>query len=165
MFFYISASSKDKNVLKKFSSFRSKIETSLLTWKHFSRHKKRKFITILKSPHVNKTAQEQFEFRFYKKQFLVNSLKPLTFLLFLKKIKNLSFSGLNLEIKGVVNPQERTTYFLRSMDPDNLILENYLNKTKKMTSFNDVFVKEYIQLFDCYGEIYLKDIALRNGAV
>jgi ribosomal protein S10 len=162
MFFYIKASSKDKKVLEKFSWFLSKLETSTFTLKCFSKQKKRKFITILKSPHVNKTAQEQFEFRFYNKRFLINSFQPLTFLFILKKIKNLSFSGLNLEVKSLLKSNEKNNNFLKLISPDNLTLNikhdyNKQKLTRKSLSQN-LLLKKYIQLFDCYGEIFLKDI-------
>ena len=157
MFFYISASSKDKKVLEKFSFFLSNIEKSTLILKYFSKQKKRKFVTILKSPHVNKTAQEQFEFRYYKKQFLINSLRPLTFLFFLKKMKNTSFAGLDLKVKSIVNDHEKNSHFLKLINPDNFIFKN-----KTFSSSRNLTTKKYIQLFDCYGEVFLKDTICRK---
>ena len=79
MFIYLKASSKDQKTLEKFVQLFSKLEASTFVIKCLPKKKKRKFVTVLKSPHVNKTAQEQFEFRFYNKQFLINSFKPFTF--------------------------------------------------------------------------------------
>jgi ribosomal protein S10 len=79
MFFHIKVSSKDKKVLENFGQFLSKLEMTSNFLKSFSKQNTRKFVTILKSPHVNKTAQEQFEFRFYTKEFVISSFKPLTF--------------------------------------------------------------------------------------
>jgi len=167
MFFYIKASSKDKKVLKKFSWFLSKLETSTFILKCFSKQKKRKFITILKSPHVNKTAQEQFEFRFYNKSFLINSFQPLTFLFILKKIKNLSFSGLNLEVKSLLEHNEKNKNFLKLISPDNLtinIKHGWDNqKLNNKSSPQNPLLKKYIQLFDCYGEMFLKDVVYFNN--
>ena len=39
----------------------------------FNLPKKKKRVTLLKSPHVNKTAREQFEIRFYKTIIKINS--------------------------------------------------------------------------------------------
>lgn len=153
MFFHFKVSSKDNHVLEKFLQFLQKLNISLIVLKHFSKQKKRKFITILKSPHVNKTAQEQFEFRYYNKEFLVNLFKPLTFFLIIKKIKSLSFSNLKLEIKGLFNLNKKHKAFLNKLiNPDNVILEPSGLKTFKRRSFQ----KKYIQLFDCYGEFRLK---------
>lgn len=153
MFFYIKISSKDKKVLEKFSWFLSRLETSTFILKSFSRQKTKKFITILKSPHVNKTAQEQFEFRFYNKSFLINSFQPLIFLFLLKKLKNLSFSGLDLEIKSLFKYDEKNKKFLKLLNPDNFILDS---KEAFIRSYSkNLLLKRYVQLFDCYGESFL----------
>lgn len=157
MFFYLKVSSKDNKVLKKFCQFLLKLETSPLTLKHFSRQNKQKFITILKSPHVNKTAQEQFEFRLFSRKFLIDSCKPLTFLIVLKKIKNISFPGIKLEVKGLVNKSKKHASFLNIIDPDNIVLQNHYSKN------NDALLsqKKYIQLFDCYGESYINSFLIQ----
>jgi ribosomal protein S10 len=158
MFLHFKVSSKDNHVLKKFLQFLQRLSISPVVLKHFSKQKKRKFITILKSPHVNKTAQEQFEFRYYSKEFLIDSFKPLTFFLIIKKIKNLSFPGLKLEVKGLCNLDKKNKNFLKLTDPDNVILEQSDLRTFKKLSFQ----KKYIQLFDCYGELRLKELFLNK---
>ena len=40
--------------------------------KYFEKKRKKKILTILKSPHVNKKAQEKFEFRYYSKQITLH---------------------------------------------------------------------------------------------
>jgi len=156
MFLHFKVSSKNNQILEKFLRFLQKLKTSSTVLKHFSKQNKRKFITILKSPHVNKTAQEQFEFRYYNKEFVVDSLKPLAFFLIIKKIKNLSFPGLKLEVKGLLNPEKKNKSFLRLTNPDTVVLECRESRTFKRLSFQ----KKYIQLFDCYGEFYLKEQVL-----
>ena len=152
MFFYLKITSKDKKVLDDFIKFLSKLKTSSLILKYFSKQKKRKFITILNSPHVNKTAQEHFEYRYYKKQFFIISFKPFYLFLLLKKIKNSNFPGLNLEINGLFNKNQAVSNPLRAINPNNVVLNfrylSNLDATRK---------KRYIQLFDCYGETYLKN--------
>nr|AEP20706.1 ribosomal protein S10 [Durinskia baltica diatom endosymbiont] len=147
MFLYFNVSSKDNKILKKFLQFLLKLNISPVVIKYVPKQQKRKFVTILKSPHINKTAQEQFEFRHYSKKFIVNSVKPLTFFLIIKKLKNLSFSGLKLEVKGLLNFERKNKSFLNQLDPDNIILNQHRTYTKR-----------YIQLFDCYGEIWLKTL-------
>ena len=151
MLFYIKVSAKNDQTLNKFSKFLMKLEFLPTIVKHFSKQKKKSFLTILKSPHVNKTAQEQFEFRFYTKEFLVNSIKPLTTFVVLKKIKDCSFPGIKFKVKSlfnVVNGKNRS--FLKVLDPDNVIL----NKNSLLVS-----QKKCIQLFDCYGEVWLKELS------
>lgn len=158
MFLHFKVSSKDNQTLEKFLRFLQKLEISSTVLKHFSKQKKRKFITILKSPHVNKTAQEQFEFRYYSKEFLIDSFKPLTFFLTIKKIKNLSFPGLKLEVKGLLDSNKKSRSLLRLINPDNIVLEYSNSRAFKKLSLQ----KKYIQLFDCYGEISLNELFLRK---
>ncbi len=152
MFLYFKISSKDNKVLKKFLLFLLKLNMSPVVIKSVPKQQKRKFVTILKSPHINKTAQEQFEFRYYSKEFIVHSVKPLTFFLIIKKLKNLSFSGLKLEVKGLLNFEKKTKSLLNQLNPDNVILHQHQISTKLS------FQKQYIQLFDCYGEVWLKTL-------
>ena len=167
MFFYLKVSCKDKQVLKKFTSFFRKIESLSVFIKPFPKHEKRKFITILKSPHVNKTAQEQFEYRFFSKHFLVFSFRPSVFFLLLKKLKNFSFSGIKLEVKGILGKNETLKYTLKCINPDNIVLQNKIlnqktfRKNKKFLGSSKLLLddynlsKKYIQSFDSYGEVYL----------
>lgn len=158
MFFHIKVFSKDNHALKKFFQLLQRLNISLIVLKSFSKQKKRKFVSILKSPHVNKTAQEQFEFRYYNKEFLIDLFKPLTFFLLLKKLKNLSFSNLKLKIKGLLSLNKNHKNFLKKLiNPDNVILEPIELKTFK----GRFFQKKYIQLFDCYGEFHLKKLFLK----
>lgn len=150
MFFHIKVFSKDNFVLKKFFQLLQRLNIFFIILKSFSKKKKRKFVSILKSPHVNKTAQEQFEFRYYNKEFLIDLYKPLTFFLFIKKIKDSSFSNLKLEIKGFFSLKKR--FSPKRINPDNVILKLINFKTIK----SRFPLKKYIQLFDCYGEFHLQ---------
>ena len=152
MLFYFKVSSKDNKTLKKFLLFLSKLKALPMTIKYSSKQKKRKFITLLKSPHVNKTAQEQFEFKYYSKSIFVDVLKPSTFFQIIKKVKNFSFPGLKLEIKVLLSVTKKTKNFLKIVNPDNLVLsQNFLTVNKK-------FQQKYVQFFDCYGELCLKNM-------
>ena len=171
MFFYLKVSCKDKRILKKFISLFKKIKSLPISIKLFSKHEKRKFTSVLKSPHVNKTAQEQFEYRFFSKDFLIFSLKPMVFLLFLKKLKNFSFSGIKLEVKGLFEKNKTHKSILKLISPDNIVLRNMYSKQKKFkenrekyqtpksisNDFDFNLSKKYIQLFDSYGEVYLQN--------
>lgn len=167
MFFHLKISCKDKRILKKFLRFLTKIKPLPTFLKSFSKQEKRKFITVLKSPHVNKTAQEQFEYRLYSKHFLIYAFKPFTFFLLLKKLKNLSFPGLDLKVKGILGKNKAYKHTLQIVNPDNIILKNThslhlkKNKRKKVQYEKDdssLSYKKYLQLFDLYGEICLKKV-------
>jgi ribosomal protein S10 len=168
MFFYLKISCKDKSILEKFLRFLTKMNFLPVSVKSFPKHEKRKFVTVLKSPHVNKTAQEQFEFRLYSKHILIRSFKPLTFFLLLKTLKNSSFTGLNLEIKGFLEKTKMYLYVLKIVSPDIIVFKSrnnsnlnskpYKKNLKKIsTKYTNNFslCKKYIQLFDLYGEICL----------
>ena len=65
--------------------------------KFFKRKTIKSLFSILKSPHVNKRAQEQFEFKYYNCHLTVSTLHYLKILLLLK-ILNIKFSH-NIRIK------------------------------------------------------------------
>jgi ribosomal protein S10 len=176
MFFYLKVSCKDKRILKKFINFFPKIKSFPTVLKSFPISEKRKFVTVLKSPHVNKTAQEQFEYRFYSKHFLIRSFKPFTFFSCLKKLKTLSFPGVNLKIKGQFERNKTNKHSLKMISPDNIVLENSsqvytceqrfkinlraktVQTVSKNLEANFLLSKKYIQLFDLYGETYLRNV-------
>jgi small subunit ribosomal protein S10 len=59
---------------------------------------RKKVYTVLKSPHVNKTAKEQFEIRFYNHLFLING--PFFNDLFMRQIKQCIDSKILLKISA-----------------------------------------------------------------
>lgn len=59
---------------------------------------KKKF-TILKSPNVNKSAQEQFEIKINFKQISIMTTQNLKFLVFLKRLKTYLYSDINVKLK------------------------------------------------------------------
>ncbi len=159
MFFYFKVSSKVKHVLELFFQFLTKLERLPMIIKYFVKRKKQKVITVLRSPHVNKTAQEQFEFRVYKKGFVINSTKPLMLFSIIKKIKNLSFPGIKLEAKGLINLDKKNDSLLKVVNPDNIILnKNFLKESNR-----SITQLKYIQIFDCYGEHYLRNLVYTNS--
>ena len=77
MFINITIRSKNKNSLKKFLNvFKNLSKNKRLqlnkTLNFFQKKRYNKVFTILKSPHVNKTAQEQFEFNLFAKSIKIN---------------------------------------------------------------------------------------------
>ena len=106
MFIILDIESKNLLSLKNFVLFflNDKLLSRLIRVMAFKqRYKKSKRITVLKSPHVNKTAQESFEIRYYRKKIKCFVSKPWLFLIFLKKIKSTFFSELNLKVHFVFN--------------------------------------------------------------
>ena len=85
----------------------------------------------------------------------------------------MSFSGIKLEVKGILEKNISNKYILKLVNPDNIVLQKqYLvqksfkknktvNKIAKLSINSSELAKKYIQLFDSYGEIYLKNIFYR----
>ena len=116
--------------------------------------------TACMTKHVNKTAQEQFEFRHYNCQFTVYSPKPFLMLFVLKRLFGSVFLGLKFELKvflDTINVQKK------SLNPDNYIIKNLEfpilllaenNKDKRV--YSEKIILKYLQLFDLFGEVNLK---------
>nr|QII42416.1 ribosomal protein S10 [Phaeodactylum tricornutum] len=186
--YFIKISSKNKNSIFTFCSFLFnqsdlKISSKLLAIKILQFNNKRKFFTVLKSPHVNKTAQEQFESKVFSNQFLIHGSSKSNFLHFLKKLKKDLFPDLKLKIsfplqKIISNINLRVKFF----DSRNYHLKNYKYflsqseacntiKNYKKISFsgtidfyeccenrNDLnkhvrYVETYLKVLDIYGEL------------
>jgi hypothetical protein len=99
---------------------------------------------------VNKTAQEQFEYRIYSKQMTIYSSQCFQYLVFLKKINAHLFPDVKIKIKfnidhsiekqiQILNPINSKKDFFREKNQGNLKL-----KTKKI-----------IKTFDTYGELLI----------
>ena len=110
-------------------------------------------LSVLKSPHINKKAQEQFQYIYFciSLSFVTYKIKKKLF--FLKKIKNQLFPELNLLIKG--------TYFkkkniVKLLSPNNIITYNQ-KKIGKLTS-KDLLKKSifHLKTLDYYGSIHIK---------
>ena len=87
-----------------------------------SKPSKRKVFSILKSPHVNKISQEQFEIKTYNREIIIKTKTYLKFLLMFKKLNSSFFSDLNIIITLFIkNDYNLNKFYL------NLIDSRYLN--------------------------------------
>ena len=142
----------------KFLSFFSKLNFLSYTITPLYNYNEKKFITVLKSPHVNKTAQEQFEFRYYSCQFLIYSSKPLLLILVLKRLFRFTFLGLKLELKVLLRPKPCKK---KIIDPTFFLIQTRKNKKLNLENNNDIKfsqskkVAKYIKIFDIFGEAHL----------
>lgn len=152
MFFYLEISSKNKETFKKFLNFLLKLKITNLKIKTISKQKLKQFTTVLKSPHVNKTAQEQFEFRIYKKKLIIKILKPFKLFYILKKLQNFSFPGINFKVNGCFI-ENKFKDLITDLDPDFLNLFFFINI---FFYKNEEKTKKYLQMLDIYGNICLK---------
>ena len=112
------------NMFNKFiKNKRLTLKPNMSTTKHFS---------VLKSPHVNKTAQEQFFTNSFIINVKINSADILTFLIFLKNIQN------NFCFDAFV----KTKINIKNQNIKSLKLKN-----KKFTA------KKLLLNLNCYGKI------------
>ena len=123
--------------------------------------KTKKKISILKSPHVNKTAQEQFEYIYYSTKISFNSWEIKKYFTFLKKTKNQLFPDISMNIKT-------KTYFSKKKNLINLnkiLLHRPRVSVKNLKAKNPRVLAQailnenqltntllYLKILDCYGE-------------
>lgn len=151
MYVLLQIFSKNQNLLSRFLLFLSKINLFKKVVKNSVKTKKKKFLTVLKSPHVNKSAQEQFEYRLYKKSFFIWSPQLKILLLFLKKSLS-NFPGIQIRVFFFSNNHEITKNFVqKSLKPDNFKL-NFFSLNCSKFKFNKKLDK-YLNCSDCHGEI------------
>jgi ribosomal protein S10 len=118
---------------------------------------KRKIFTTLRSPHVNKTAQEQIEFRLFSKRIKIFSFQILKFLVLIKKIQMKLSPDIEIQIKFVLNNKILKKNKLVSLNPDNYKIDSFFTYKKKNKDFTEkTQILSYLKLFDIYGELSFK---------
>jgi hypothetical protein len=118
----------------------------------------RKIITVLKSPHVNKTAQEQFESLVYRAQINIFSYKYWLLLVFIKHLKSTTlFSDVYLKIIVNLNNLNCHKRAIECLNPNNFYLVNYCELGSEELDLKCLFlnIPYYLMLFDIYGELNL----------
>ena len=144
MIIIVNTHSKVPAVLNKFNSFLLMQNLNLFISKNvLSFPTKKKIYTVLKSPHVNKTAQEKFQSEIYSKKYKIYSAKPQLLLKFLKIVESSLFEDLFLKIQLVSSPKTGNSLFM--LNPDKFLVE-------------DNELKTYIEIFNGYGEVSLKQV-------
>lgn len=165
--------SKDKESLHHFLSFlkdNTKAHNFPLFFNSLRKKKIVKKVTVLKSPHVNKTAQEQFGYRLYSMELLCYSWEIKKYLIILKKIRNQLFPGIKIQISGKFTGAKKLSKELL-LNPINTIFygssktlskQKMRSKRKKLyESFSTIFWNEDLSLekslfclnvLSCYGE-------------
>lgn len=155
MFLSIEISSKDVKKLKKFSKFLQKHKYfSFFDFKSEMLKRKKMIITTLKSPHVNKVAQEQFEIRIVKRKIRIFALRILACFFLLKEIRTHIFPELKFKISSNLSPANNflNSPFQYLIDPRFFFLRNRINRKKKRIKK----LYKYLQLFDGYGEFAVR---------
>ena len=145
--------SKNKNSIKNFLLFLNKI--IILNDLHhksiiyvFKTKLNKEVFTVLKSPHVNKTAQKHFEINIYSRKINIYSYKNFKLLVILKYLLSKYYFDINFKYSIIFNNNEK--YFNKLLNFNNF----YFIKQVK----NEFFSVNYLKLFDLYGEILFKKI-------
>jgi len=148
----ITVYSTNKQTLIDFNSFiikfyqRTSSKKKMFLVENQSNIKKNRF-SILKSPHVNKKAQEHYHRSIHRKCFEIYFINTSVLLVFLKTLQLKSFSGLNIKISLSLNSnkfKKRLEFLLN--------LNNISLRQAKRGSTNIVSVQKYLQLLDAFGE-------------
>lgn len=164
-------SSKNHASLKNFTKFFNKNNNKNFSFikKLFKKPYKKKIITILKSPHVNKKAQEQFEMKQYFLQFSIKTTQIFKFLIFINKIKKFIVSDISIKIQ-IFNLKKKKLlinkklFFINNFRVDSMVKKNFtyqLNKLEKIRFYNKTLYSiknsnnfisnNLLKLFDIYG--------------
>lgn len=118
--FNVTITSKNKTSISNFFLFFNFIVFGSLTalTTCFQKNVGKKKLTVLTSPHVNKSAQEQFEYRFFKKQLRINTIKTFKYLIFFKKLNYTIFSDISLKLKCRINNNDTQQLGLKAFNPN-----------------------------------------------
>jgi len=116
--------------------------------------------TVLKSPHVNKTAREQFEIINYTRTFNIYCYQNLLLLFVIKRIKRY----LSSDVKLKVNLNYNSNHIHKNLKSNLNLNNNYLNKFDfnkpqyTANSFDEIShsTKNYLKCLDVFGETIFK---------
>lgn len=155
MFFYITIQAKEKTTLQKFLIFLSKVDD--FSFNFFSQKQKKnkhKFLTILKSPHINKTAQEQFEYKCFTSEIVLYSTNLFFCFTIFKCILKKGFPGLKIKLLYSFDKKKQNRFLLTFLNPNNISSFNKTTRRKK--------IKSYFFMFDSFGEISLQNFKTKK---
>ena len=147
MFLILQINSKNKFSYKKFMKFLVTEINSLNSFpvyvNEISKKKlNKKIFTVLKSPHVNKTAQEQFEIKNYKSFLEIYSYSSIFLLFLIKKISIKLCKDIDIEVKVQ----------FENLKVLNILKKNLDYNTTFLDLHNSNGITGYLKLLDCYGE-------------
>jgi ribosomal protein S10 len=153
--------SKNEKSIKKFLQFFSAYLNSkfnVIRKSIVSRNNK-KTVTLLKSPHVNKTAQEHFEVRLFTKKMLVKGVYLRKNLIFFKKVFDKLFQDIYIQLEFTTSPSINKTDKLSSFSSDNFKLHSSKNlktnlRRQKQKKISKKFKLRKHSLFDLTKFLY-----------
>ena len=137
--------------------------------KSITPYNNQKIITLLKSPHVNKTAQEHLETRLFTKKILVNGICLRKNIIFLKKILDKLFQDISIQLEFTINKNINTINKLLIFYPNNFSLtlkkefktnlkrnkQKIISKNFKLKKNSLINLKKLLYIISTFGEIIL----------
>ena len=182
----IKITSKNKKSILKFlflvhKKFNFKIGSKALLKNYLPVSNRKKIITVLKSPHVNKKAQEQFETRIFSQKLVIYTAYDNRFLYFLKNLKLRLFPDIRLKIKFITNrnssiKKQIFNLYNYKFQPSQFYYSQDLTYQNKKTNFKENFsciskLKDksykmknlkrsiaYLNIIGIYGKLFLKQL-------
>lgn len=116
--------SKNERTLKKFLTLLFKRNDLYRIHKFLDIKVQQKLSSVLTSPHVNKIAQEQFEFKLLKKKVEYVSTYNFAFLVFVKNVVNNIFADVNVSFNLTINQKSFNRKFIETFNPSNPSFKN-----------------------------------------
>lgn len=155
MFVNIQIKSKNKNSLKQFLKLLFKLSNNdklnlKSVFKYFNKKSQQKIFTILRSPHVNKTSQEQFSYELRLNQLNIDSFQLFKLLIAIKKNEKIARFDVKQTVKFVKNVKSSKKELVKK-----LILKKYRIKLYNIEKLNKISSKKYLKLLDIYGNLIL----------
>ena len=139
----------------------------------------KKITSILKSPHVNKTAQEQFEEKLFTLKITILTKKSYKTLIVLKKFLKKLFNDLKINVRHItskeLNRNISEKFFKKTNFKTIILNKTCLNKTTQTFEHNHKnfssqkrykLFKIHSNILNNFGEVQLLDkISLNSSAV
>lgn len=149
LFNLIIYSKNKKSLLEFFRNFEKTCKNNNIRifYKLYKSKKNQKKILLLKSPHVNKTAQERFKIKTFFKNVYIYSPTSFKLLTFFKKYINLTLFDIFIKIKILIN---------KNIIKKKLITFCDINNNTKLKKKNfKIITKKILKNFDTFGQLKL----------
>lgn len=151
MLITLKISSTNRNSIKRLSNFiflklKYLSKTRIYMSNILNKKPKIKKFSVLKSPHVNKTAQEQFEIRNYEKTLEIYCHQNIFVLFLIKRLSNNLFRDIKIKTKISTN----NTKILK-------LFKTNFNSNLYCFGKKNIVLDSYLKSLDCYGEVCFKN--------
>ena len=154
--YQVTVTSKNLKALKLFFLLCCQNKNFNLETTFYKKKTRKKKLTVLRSPHVYKKAQSQFEYKLFSSKIKISSQNSSQSLVFLKKLKSKLFPEIKLHTEIIFNKKNYFQLQTKVLNPKKFSINNFNNYTinSKKNTLNKKTLN-YIKIFDCFGEIFL----------